>query len=69
MVKQLIRSHHGYTSYLLQHDKLILCIIPLADLLLIPEMAHRCQSTRSNVISGGYEWGMTNLTLSCSRSR
>lgn len=30
-------SHGGCILYLLEHDKLILCIIPLVDLMLIPE--------------------------------
>lgn len=47
-------SHRVCILYLLEHDKLILCIIPLVDLMLIPETAHRYQITHADVISSGY---------------
>lgn len=47
-------GHRGCIFYLLEHDKLILCIIPLVNLLLIPETKPRYRITHANIINIGY---------------
>ncbi len=47
----ICHSHHPCILYLLEHDKLILCIVPPVDLTLIPETAHKYQSRSYHLMS------------------